>query len=435
MSVIPQEIPDLGSSQLAPRQNPNFSPGPGFTTEDYFVWSRLDGRASIREIILMVGLGIEKSIAILRKLRRSGAMLLPGEEPAAVTAQGTREAAPSEPARVEPGNRPALPRAPASQVVGPTVGGPIELGDLTPEEARILGEEVALQDSEKRRIIQMMRLVAGSDYFALLGVSRGADKRELKRAYFRLSKEFHPDRHYKQQLGTFGPLLNIIFENATLAFQELSDDGRRAAHIAVLAAGHTDPRQTGLPGSRATGSGALPASRVTAEGAAPLADASGPLPSSRATNQGGKGSPRGSELFARACDREAAGDLAGALRLFRAAIQLDPQPRYLRRAAKCALGFDQLKEAQVYAEKAFAMRSDDASYARLMSDVLRASERLGEAEEILLRALELPSTSDALVRELEADLAAVRRARAREARDGSRPVPTNPNMVKGSPDE
>ena len=422
MSVIPPEIPDLGSSQLAPRQNPKFSPGPGFTTEDYFVWSRLDGRASIREIILMVGLGIEKAIGILRKLRRSGAMLLPGEEAAAVTGAPGAEAAPP---RVEPGNRPVLPRAPASQVAEPLPAEAIELGSLTPEEARILGEAVALQDGEKRRIIQMMRLVAGSDYFALLGVSRSADKRELRRAYHRLSKEFHPDRHYKQELGTFGPLLNIIFENLTLASQELSDEGRRAAHIAALAAGNTDPRVTGLPGSRATGPGVVPG-RVTMQGGAPLApDGSGPIPSSRTTNQGGKGSPRGSELFARACDREVAGDLAGAFRLFRAAIQLDPQPRYLRRAAKCALGFDQLKEAQAYAEKAYAMRSDDASYARLMSDVLRASGRLADAEEILLRALDLPSTSDALVRELQSDLAAVRRARAA----------TNSNMGKESPDE
>lgn len=406
MSVIPPEIPDLGSSQLAPRQNPTFSPGPGFTTEDYFVWSRLDGRASIREIILMVGLGIEKSIGILRKLRKSGAMLLPGEEAAAIAA------APAATPLAESGNRPARPRAPASQAAEPAPAGPIELGDLTPEEARILGEEVALQENEKRRIIQVMRLVAGSDYFALLGVSRGADKRELKRAYFRMSKEFHPDRHYKQDLGTFGPLLNIIFENATLAFQELSDDGRRAEHIAALAAGHADPRVTGLPGSRATGS--APVGRAATMQGAPVApDGSGPIPTSRTTNQGDKGSPRGSELFARACDREVAGDLAGAIRLFRAAIQLDSQPRYLRRAAKCALAFNQLKEAQAYAEKAFAMRSDDASYARLMSDVLRASERLDEAEAILVRALELPSASDALVRELQSDLVAVRRDRER----------------------
>ena len=68
---------------------------------------------------------------------------------------------------------------------------------------------------------------------------------------------------------------------------------------------------------------------------------------------------------------------------------------------------------------AFGLRSDDASYARLMSDVLRASDRLDDAEQVLVRALELPSTSDALVRELEGDLAAVRAARARAPSAGT----------------
>ena len=81
MSVIPQEIPDFGSAQLAPRQNPRFSPDAAFTSEDYFVWSRLDGRTSLRDIILMVGLGTERAIHILRKLRSRGAVLLPGETP------------------------------------------------------------------------------------------------------------------------------------------------------------------------------------------------------------------------------------------------------------------------------------------------------------------------------------------------------------------
>ncbi|HWM85081.1 MAG TPA: DnaJ domain-containing protein [Kofleriaceae bacterium] len=373
MSVIPQEIPDFGSSQLIPRQNPEFRPGAGFTTEDYFVWSRLDGRTSLREVILMVGLGIEKSIGILRKLRRSGALLLPGEE-----AAGARAA-----------RAPAAAAASTDKVVAPEAAAEEEmpdLGPLTPDEERTLAEEVALQPREKRRIIQMMRLVAGGDYFAFLGVARSADKRDLRRAYFRLSKEFHPDRHYKQNLGSFAPMLGVIFETATDAFQELSDDERRATHLALLAAGQNPAR-----GPRTTGPGA--------EGSAP-------------PRGGGSVSQQAAEMFARGCDREVGGDSAGALRMFRAAIKIDPQPRFLRRAAKCALSFGQLKEAEAYAQKAVSMRADDASYARLMAEVMRAGGRLEEAEQALVRALELPSTSDALGRELEGDLAEVRAARS-----------------------
>ena len=74
-------------------------------------------------------------------------------------------------------------------------------------------------------------------------------------------------------------------------------------------------------------------------------------------------------------------------------------------------GQDKLSEAEEYAKKAASLRSDDASYARVLADVHRAAGRLNEAEEVLLRALKLPSASDLLARELEADLAAVRAAR------------------------
>ena len=340
--MIPQEIPDLGSARLAPRQNPLFTPGNGFTTEDYYVWSRLDGHTTLHDLILMVGLGTERTIEILRSLRRLGAVLLPGEEP----------------------HRPQPP-APASPPAGA----------FTAAEQRAMAEAVQLQEPEKRRIIEVMRMVRAGDYFAVLGVSREVDRRELKRAYFRMSKEFHPDRRYKQELGSFGPWLSTIFETATTAFQVLDDDGRRAQHAAAL---------DGAP---------APAKRAQSE--------------SGAQNR----SEHAAEIFQRGCDAEVAGDLAGALKLLAAAARVDPQPRYLRRAAACALASGQLSEAEEYAKKAAGLRSDDASYARVLADVHRAAGRLNEAEEVLLRALQLPSASDLLARELEADLAAVRAAR------------------------
>lgn len=421
MSVIPPEIPEFGSSSLAPRQNPDFSPGPTFSTEDYFVWSRLDGRTSLREVILMVGLGIERAIGILRKLRRSGAVLLPGENPASASPPGAARravAAAASPMAAAPVAAPTEKSARVGEERTTEELEPVELGTLSPDEERILGEDVALEEREKRRIIQLMRLVAGGDNFALLGVPRTADRRDLRRAYYRLSKEFHPDRHYKQDLGSFGPMLSIIFKTATEAFQELGDDEGRAAHLAALAAG-ADPGR----GTRSTG---------------PRAETTGPMHATRATGPLPPRSQQAADLFARACEREIGGDAAGALRLFRAAIKSDAQPRYLRRAAKCALGFGQLAEAQAYAEKAVSLRSDDASYARLMAEVQRAGGRLAEAEQTLLSALELPSTSDALARELQGDLMALRAAMSsRDRADVHRrdPVNPNPDTVEGTPDE
>lgn len=351
MSPIPNEIPDFGSAQVAPRQNPAFSPGAGFTTEDYFVWSRLDGTTSLREVILMVGLGPQKAIEILRKLRQLGAVLLPGETPETVQ-------------RPEP---------PAP---------PVDLGPLSPDEEGALAEAVQLTENEKRSIIRMMRVVTGGTYFEVLGVSETANRRELKRAYFRLSKEFHPDRYYEHELGSFGRRLSRIFETATQAFQVLSDRDQRAAYLATLGQGRSH---------RA-------ALRAATEGGAAAGRAQTP-------------SEQAAELFSRGCDREVAGDRDDALKLFAAAIRADPHPRYLRRAASCALGAGELSQAEEYAKKAAGLRPDDPSYARLLADVYRAAGKLDQAERILVNALRISTASDILARELEADLAAVRAAR------------------------
>jgi curved DNA-binding protein CbpA len=379
VSVIPQDIPDFGSATLAPRQNPRFSPGAEFTTEDYFVWSRLDGHTSLRDVILMVGLGAERAIGILRKLRARGAVLLPGETPESVPmpAPAANDAPPASTAAVR---RPRPSPAPPIAILDPPsqpVSLPMDLDTITVQEARALAEAVELQDGEKRRIIQMMRLVSGGDYFAMLGVPRGVAKRELRRAYHRVSMEFHPDRHYGHKLGSFAPWLHTIFERATHAFQVLSDDHRRAEYLAEIGEEPSEPSAQRPPDK----------------------------------------SMQAAQRFERACAVEANGDRETAMRLFAAAVEDDPHPRYYRRAARCALALGKLSEAEEYAKNAARLRADDASYARTLADVYRAAHKLDEAEKILQEALSLPTISDLLARELEGDLKACARERLRRRRD------------------
>ena len=65
-------------------------------------------------------------------------------------------------------------------------------------------------------------------YHALLGVPAAADLRTIKRAFFALSKQYHPDRYFRRRVGDFGPRLARIFKRIALAYEMLSDPAARA---------------------------------------------------------------------------------------------------------------------------------------------------------------------------------------------------------------
>lgn len=432
MSTVPAEIAGLGSSAMKLRVSPGFDPlkaqvGP----EEYFVLSRVDGALTIREVLLQTGLPIDRGIAILMKLRSIGALLLPGETtapaPGALPPRPPRGDASATPARPLTPPRgvgippragtsaipppvagraagplpPATPRdlyepptlqkassvvvdAPTSRLPpnlkdvtldGPTVRRTPQMRDAEIEvvlprptdlEKKALAEEVELSLAERLRILAMARLADGREPWALLGVERGVNDKTLKRAYFKLSKEIHPDRFYGKQLGTFGERLATVFEAVSRAYARLTTPekkppGSSSAHQAI---GSEQPQ---TPGEYA------------------------------------------SELFERACGLEVSGDALGAMKLFAAAVRIDPQTRYLRRAASCALAAAQPKSAVEYAKKAQTQAPDDPSSARLLAAAFRAAGKLADAEEVLVMAMALKSENDVLTAELRNDLNEVRR--------------------------
>ena len=50
----------------------------------------------------------------------------------------------------------------------------------------------------------------------------------MKRAYYKLSKEYHPDRFYRMQLGPYKEQLEVVFNKITEAYRILSDLNTRA---------------------------------------------------------------------------------------------------------------------------------------------------------------------------------------------------------------
>lgn len=59
------------------------------------------------------------------------------------------------------------------------------------------------------------------DFYDVLGVGRGADKGEIKKAYFKLAKKYHPDTNKDDKAAS------EKFKEATEAYEVLSDDKQR----------------------------------------------------------------------------------------------------------------------------------------------------------------------------------------------------------------
>lgn len=373
---MPAEIAGIGSTQQRLRVSPGFDPlkaavGP----EEYFVLSRIDGTQTLRDVLLTTGLPIERAIAIVTRLRSIGALLLPGETatPAPTAIPTSRRPTPIQvpihrPATSEPFRRSPLgttPQTIETHELVPTHD--LTLPHPTAEEIAALSEINELDDTERRRILAIMRLLEVHDPHALLGVPSSADARDLKRAYFALSKEIHPDRYYGKRLGSFAHKLPTVFEATSRAYARLTGTDR-----AKGSASHTSI-------------------------------------ASRPDNQPQSPQAYAAELFDRACQLEVSGDAMGAMKLFAAAVRVDGQLRYLRRAASCALAARQPRSAVEYAKKAHTLAPNDPSSARLLAAAFRAAGKLSDAEEVLVLAMALKSENDTLTSELRNDLAEVRR--------------------------
>jgi hypothetical protein len=317
-------IPGLGPADVAPLPTPGFTGAADLTAQHYFVLSRCDGTTTFTNLLLISGLPRSETVALLNRLREVGAFYLPGETP--------------------PGATPVAqpPPAPPTQV--------------TIDES-ILESPCDLSMDQRRAILVKQAMLAHGTYFEALEVPPNVDQRGLKRAYFRVSKDFHPDRFFGKNLGAFQSRLHQVFDLLTKAYEILSDEGRRAEYVRSLGGG---------------------------EGDLVLSPAR-----------------RAADLFEKACQIEATGDPRLALGLFASVLALDPAGKYIRRAAEAALRLQELRLAEEYARKAADLDKRDAGAKRILAKALRASGRVDEAVKEMEQASQLDPQNPYIASELD----------------------------------
>jgi curved DNA-binding protein CbpA len=178
-----------GEDDRIPRIAPGWDPTScSLTPAEGFLLSRIDGHTSWRELRNIGGIGPEEVDRYLERWAKEGYLVIEAGELAQTQASGSASAPPE--------------RSPVDEGLDL----PVDL------QRRILDFEASLE----------------RPYHQLLGVDRGADTREIKLAYFRLSKEFHPDRYFRRSIGDFGPRLDRIFKKVCEAYELLSDPATRA---------------------------------------------------------------------------------------------------------------------------------------------------------------------------------------------------------------
>jgi curved DNA-binding protein CbpA len=108
-----------------------------------------------------------------------------------------------------------------------------------------LVEDVEIDDALQAQIIETLRSADKLNHYELLGVSMDADRNEIRKAYFALSKTFHPDAYFGKRLGSFKAKMEVIFRKVTDAYEAVGRENKRDAYdrylkrsIAVSAAEH-----------------------------------------------------------------------------------------------------------------------------------------------------------------------------------------------------
>ena len=169
-----------------------------------FLLSRIDGRTPWRLLREIGGIPAQDVDACLKRWLSDGFLEVVGG-PAKSSGAG---AAPKsgEPRRLET-DAASAPKLPVSPIAIDT---------------RLLDPSLDIDCDVQRRILEF-ELSLSRPYHDLLGVPAGADPKVVKRAYFKLSKEFHPDRYFRRQIGPYTQRLERIFKKVLEAHEILSD--------------------------------------------------------------------------------------------------------------------------------------------------------------------------------------------------------------------
>lgn len=173
------------------------------TEEQKTVFSFIDGKRSIEEICGLAGIGdfnALKAIHLLLALRMAEIGESKSESEMEFAREAVREAV--RPAAAGAEQRPAAQPRPAEPEVVAT----------------------------REMIEKAFDALPGQDHYQVLGVTVLSTAVEIKKAYFRLAKSYHPDRHFDPAMADLKQKLETLFDRVHKAYTILSDQAQRTEY-------------------------------------------------------------------------------------------------------------------------------------------------------------------------------------------------------------
>jgi hypothetical protein len=246
-----------------------------------FVLSRIDAVATLSDIADLTSLDLEQVSAIVDKLIGLGAVEW-ADGTAHLPRMSMRSVAPPRPsspsarssqrihavAKEVPSTRPTNTAAAARAAISSFATPP--RGTVRPPKSDMMPSDgIELAPDRRRRIDDLYVALDLLDHYEVLGVPRRAGKADVRKAYFELSKVFHPDTAFRKNVGAYRAKMEAIFRRLTEAYEVLGKKKSRDDYDAYLSSiGETRDGEHALSGEHDLSNLPLP-TEAAAEAPAP----------------------------------------------------------------------------------------------------------------------------------------------------------------------
>jgi hypothetical protein len=198
-----------------------------FTPADGFLAAQIDGRTSARDVFKLIPLPAESVERSLFSLLCTG--VVDYQAPVARVSPPVRTPPPPA-APVE--TLPPPPRPVVAKPPHPTAGSGAGR-DLERERQRVDATGRTIEET-RRMILDAYEALDRKDFFELLDIPRTANDVQVKEAYFRLVKSFHPDTRSDPALADVEPMGEAVFLKLSEAYEKLRTRTSRQDYAASL---------------------------------------------------------------------------------------------------------------------------------------------------------------------------------------------------------